>query len=90
MEHCYPLLKTNYISPHPVYASIYGDIFYHHCAGSRGAGVRCAGYYQHMITLPQQKKIYNKVTQQLRKNPKKFIDALRGVQSRVSNSAVKI
>ena len=90
MDGCYPLMKTNYISPHPVYASIYGDMFYHHCAGSRGTGVRCADYYRHMISLPQQRKIYLKITQQLRKNPKKFIDALRGVQSRVSNSAVKI
>lgn len=90
MEQCYPLMKTNYVSPHPVYASIYGDIFYHHCAGSRGAGVRCSKYYRHMITLPQQRKIYGNVTQQLRKNPKRFIDALRGVQSRVPNLAVKI
>lgn len=90
IEGCYPLLKTNYISPHPVYASVYGDLFYHHCAGSRGAGVRCADYYRHLITLPQQRKIYGRVTEQLRKSPKRFIDALRGVQSRVSNTAVKL
>jgi hypothetical protein len=88
LEHCFPLLKTNYISPHPVYASIYGDVFYHHCAGSRGAGVRCAGYYRHMISLAQQRKIYDKVTQQLKNDPVSFIDALRGVESREKNAAV--
>ncbi|MHA1290888.1 MAG: hypothetical protein ACTSPB_26175, partial [Candidatus Thorarchaeota archaeon] len=76
---CYPLLKTNNCSPHPVYASIYGDIFYHHCAGSRGAGVRCGDYYRHMITDQQQKKIYSKITDLLRKDPTEFINVLRSV-----------
>lgn len=87
---CFPLLKTNYISPHPVYASIYGDCFYHHCAGSRGAGIRCADYYRHMITMQQQKKIYNKITEQLQKRPKSFINQLRGIRSRTQNSAVNL
>lgn len=90
MDGCYPLMKTNYISPHPVYASIYGDCFYHHCAGSRGAGVRCADYYRHMITLQQQRKIYSKVTQQLQKRPKRFINELRGIRSRTQNSAIDL
>lgn len=90
MYHCFPLLKTNYISPHPVYASIYGDYFYHHCAGSRGIGVRCADYYKHMITTDQQEKIYSKITEQLQKRPHKFINELRGVWSRTQNSAIEI
>lgn len=90
IDDCFPLLKTNYISPHPVYASIYGDCFYHHCAGSRGAGIRCADYYRHMITMQQQKKIYGKVTEQLQKRPKSFINQLRGVRSRTQNLAVDI
>ena len=87
---CFPLMKTNYISPHPVFASIYGDCFYHHCAGSRGAGVRCSDYYRHMITMQQQKKIYSKVTEQLQKRPKNFINQLRGIRSRTQNLAVDI
>lgn len=90
MESCYPLMKTNYISPHPVYASIYGDCFYHHCAGSRGTGIRCANYYRHMITMQQQKKIYSKVTEQLQKRPKSFINQLRGTRSRTQNLAIDI
>lgn len=82
---CYPLLKTNYISPHPVFASIYGDCFYHHCAGSRGIGVRCADYYRHIISQHQQRKIYNRATSQLRRQPRLFINRLRGIGSRMCN-----
>lgn len=75
----YPLLKTNYISPHPVYASIYGDIFYHHCAGSRALETRSANYYRYLIDVNSQKKIYTRVTSRLRDNPEEFINMLRGL-----------
>ncbi len=76
-----PLLKSNYISPHPVYASVYSDLFYHHCAGSRGIGFRSFkyGFYNHIIDNKSHSKIYNVVTDNLIANPRKFINSLRGV-----------
>jgi hypothetical protein len=32
-----PLLRSNAVNPHPVLAAVYGDVFYHHGAGSRPA-----------------------------------------------------
>lgn len=77
----YPLLKSNYISPHPLFASIYGDVFYHHCAGSRGATFRAAQYgsYDHMIGKGEHVKIYRRLTSELARQPRKFIEKLRGV-----------
>lgn len=76
-----PLIKTNVWSPHPLFAAIYGDLFYHHGAGSRGLGVRMAGLriYDHILKRPgDHRKIYNKLTFELKENPKKFINKLRG------------
>lgn len=75
-----PLIKTNYISPHPVYASIYGDLFYHHCAGSRGIGFRSAQYdfYKHIIDRQSHKIIYQNVTKELLSAPRRYIAKLRG------------
>ncbi len=85
----YPLLKTNYLSPHPLYASVYGDLFYHHCAGSRGLGFRANsfGFYGHILERQQHKQIYNRVTAQLLSRPRRFIDNLRGVGLRAVNRA---
>lgn len=87
-----PLVKTNYISPHPVFASIYGDLFYHHCAGSREIGARAigSGIYDHIIRRRQHKQIYDRITKQLLKRPKRFINELRGIHSRVANKVVDI
>lgn len=76
----YPLLKTNRLSPHPLYASIYGDLFYHHCAGSRGLGFRANSFkfYDHIFTRRAHRIIYNQTTAKLVQNPKQFIDELRG------------
>jgi hypothetical protein len=81
----FPLLKTNYVCPHPLYASVYGDLFYHHCAGSRGLGFRAAGYkfYDHLLSRREYKKIYGGLTQELLSQPRQFIDGLRGVGMRV-------
>ncbi len=80
-----PLIKTNYICPHPVYASIYGDLFYHHCAGSRGLGFRSAQYsfYKHIINQRMHKDIYEKLTNELLASPRRYIAKLRGrIQNR--------
>lgn len=80
----YPLLKTNYLSPHPLYASVYGDLFYHHCAGSRGLGFRANSFkfYDHVFTKKTHKIIYNQVTSRLVASPRLFIDELRGSRFR--------
>lgn len=80
----FPLLKSNYLSPHPVYASIYSDLFYHHCAGSRGIGFRGAslGYYTHTHSRSDHRRIYEEVTRKLLTSPSGFIDMLRGIGTR--------
>jgi hypothetical protein len=46
-----PLLRTNAAGPHPVLASIYLNLFYHHGRGSRGFRMRSThiGYYDHIL-----------------------------------------
>lgn len=85
----HPLVKTNYLAPHPVYASIYGDLFYHHCAGSRGLGFRANSYrcYDHLFGRNDHKKIYRRLTAQLQARPRAFIDGLRGMRQRSTNKA---
>jgi hypothetical protein len=80
----YPLIKTNYLSPHPLYATVYGDLFYHHCAGSRGLGFRANsfGFYGHIFTKKTHRIIYNQVTAHLLQNPRGFVDDLRGIRLR--------
>ena len=75
-----PLIKTNVWSPHPMFAAVYGDLFYHHGAGSRSIGTRLAGLgvYDHILKQPDHRKIYNRLTSELKKNPKRFINKLRG------------
>ncbi len=78
----YPLIKTNKVAPHPLYASVYGDLFYHHCAGSRGIGFRANsfGFYDHII-WPRRvhRQVYGEVTTELAAAPRRFINRLRGV-----------
>lgn len=35
LDKCFPMLRTNRVNYHPLYAGIYNDMFYHHGAGSR-------------------------------------------------------
>jgi len=81
VQRWYPLLKSNYINPHPLFASVYGDLFYHHCAGSRGIGFRAAGfgYYNHVLSKKEHNKIYDRITSNLIANPTKFLNNLRGI-----------
>lgn len=78
----YPLIKTNKVSPHPLYASVYGDLFYHHCAGSRGIGFRANsfGFYDHIIAPRRaHRQTYVEVTKSLAAAPRRFINSLRGL-----------
>jgi hypothetical protein len=50
---CFPLLRTNRQIVHPVLASIYYDLFYHHGCGSRAVQMRSldSGYYDSVLTI---------------------------------------
>jgi hypothetical protein len=50
-ESWFPLLKSNRTSVHPILATIYYDVFYHHGNGSRPFATRAtlAGYYDHVL-----------------------------------------
>ena len=80
----YSLERSNKINLHPLYYAIYGDIVYHHWAGSRN-----------MITRPDRKRSNNtgesldeitkenhemskQVFQQLQVQPDEFINYLKG------------
>jgi len=78
----YPLVKTNQLAPHPVYGSIYGDLFYHHCAGSRGPGFRANGQrsYDHVIDRRFHRKIYKYLTKCLFEAPDRLVAELRGTE----------
>ncbi len=83
----HPLTRTNVINLHPIYAGIYGDMFYHHGLGSRvslkTSGVvepktayRSKSYWEH-----HGKQFYKDVTvlfDLIMKSPQKFISNLRG------------
>lgn len=83
-----PLLKTNVWSPHPIYFSIYGDLFYHHCGGSRrpggrGVAVRGLSTGTYSAMRYEHGKIYDKITSMLIDNSEKLISDLR---NGISNS----
>ena len=70
----FPLLKTNFFSPHPVAASVYYNMFYHHGFGSRNficRSVHINNYYSN-ATCP------NNLARSLLANPKSFIAKLMG------------
>lgn len=43
LSKCYPLLRTNYFNPHPIFGAIYGHAFYHHTCGTRPKGMVTRG-----------------------------------------------
>jgi len=72
----FPLVRSNYVNPNPILASIYGDTFYHHGAGSRIPWFRSTSYWKKVCP-----KSYNnslKCYDWLKEDPQKFIDILRG------------
>jgi hypothetical protein len=70
----FPLIKTNIFSPHPVAASIYYDMFYHHGFGSRSFACRSihVNNYYSDATCPE------KLAASLLSNPKSFLSRLMG------------
>ena len=83
-----PLLKTNAVSPSPVLASIYLDLFYHHGCGSRKFMMRAtaAGYYDHILAHCASP---DALFEQLQADPAAFIAGLMlpGSEESVGRSA---
>jgi hypothetical protein len=69
----YPLIRTNKWNPHPIYAGIYGNCFYHHGCGSRPV-IGASDYYD--LNLDDNKLILGKITKQFNANRIEFIKKL--------------
>lgn len=78
-----PLVRSNVVSPHPVWASVYHHLFYHHGAGSRVARTRstAAGYFDHYLDPDEHQRIEGELFQELQAEPEAFIGRLLGQES---------
>lgn len=72
-----PLVRTNKSNPHYIVAGLYGDIFYHHAAGTHKTILKSKGYW-HKI-LPEQCPT-EVLLEALANNPDEFINKLRTCQ----------
>lgn len=70
----FPLLRTNVLSPHPVAASIYYDMFYHHGFGSRDFQCRSVHVNDYYLNCPG----LDSLNKQFFSNPRSFVGKLRG------------
>lgn len=73
----FPLMRSNYVNVHPMLAAVYGDLFYHHGAGSRIPWFRSTAYWSKV--LPEQYKTGLNAYQRLINNPEGFLKRLRGI-----------
>jgi len=94
----HPLVRSNVINLHPLYAGIYGDMLYHHGLGSRvknngGRGQEPGESYRSKPYWNLHGKHYcqdfNTLFQLIMKTPQKFIDNLRGEDLIRSNNFMK-
>jgi hypothetical protein len=72
----FPLLKTNRKSLHPILATIYFDLFYHHGCGSRVFASRATniGYYDQI--LARSSNTSDEIFEFLKADPRGFIESL--------------
>jgi len=70
----YPLIRTNKYNPHPVFAGIYADTFYHHGCGSRKPHFKSQEHYEY--TNEDNERLERIIFQSLMRNPEKFIKRL--------------
>jgi hypothetical protein len=82
IEKCYPLLKSNVVSPHPVFAIIYNHLFYHHGSGARFPKTRAItqGYFDHYISQKAHAVRHKMLFEKLFENPDEFIHWLAGTK----------
>ena len=73
---CLPLLKSNGINLHPVLATVYSGLFYHHGCGSRSFEMRAtnAGYYDPSLPAAPTPEALLEI---LRAGPAAFLAALQ-------------
>jgi len=78
LEKCFPLLRSNVYNPHPLFAGIYHDLFYHHACGSRVPHSRLlrSGYLHYRIPQTAHARIEKDLYRGLIKNPSRFIKDL--------------
>jgi len=72
----FPLLKTNRKSLHPILATIYFDLFYHHGCGSRMFASRATniGYYDRILARSSNSS--DEILQLLQADPQGFVETL--------------
>ncbi len=75
-----PLVRSNRLSPHPVFAAVYGHLFYHHGAGSREPVTRSmlAGVYDHYIEDYRHAEIEGRLFDELVRDPQRLMNRLTG------------
>jgi len=80
MKLCYPLLRTNYFNPHPIFAAVYGHAFYHHTCGTRPRGMvtraMSEGIFEHFVS--NHWAIEEMLFNELASNPDRFVSRLMG------------
>lgn len=68
---CFPLLKSNVWSPHPLVHSIYGDLVYHRAIGSPGRKwMRGPRYWSQLIAIPEPPQV---------KTPEEMVGLINGL-----------
>lgn len=70
----FPLLRSNVYSPHPVAASVYHEMFYHHGFGSRSFFCRSVHINRYHVSCGN----LDELTGSLFANPDSFISRLKG------------
>jgi hypothetical protein len=77
---CFPLLRSNVWNPHPIFAGVYGHMFYHHGAGSRASVTRglLSGYYDHILPPAARPDVEGALFRRLVRRPEAFVSRLLG------------
>jgi hypothetical protein len=85
LKWCYPLMRSNVYNPHPIFAGVYNDMFYHHCCGSRQAKTRAItkGYFDHHIS--DHEVIERDLYDRLKYNARGFINHIRTGEPNLPN-----
>ena len=75
-----PLMRSNRVSPHPVFGGVYGHLFYHHGAGSREPVTRSmlAHAFDHYIPPARHAQIEARLYQELLRDPVRLMARLTG------------
>jgi hypothetical protein len=75
-----PLIRTNVVSPHPLFGAIYQHLFYHHGAGSRGVGTRLlrSGTLDHVMDDGEHRRVTSQLFDELDGDQEAFVCRLMG------------